>query len=772
MYERLPVLMSFFVLVTPAPAWAQQPGGTGARPAEPAPVQPQPASSVGPQAPPVPPPTRPGSSPPAETKPEESEPRVVDVRVTGVKPKQTSGSVHVLGQKQLQRFRYDDPHQVLLSVPGVYVRQEDGFGLRPNIGMRGASSDRSKKLTLMEDGVLFGPAPYSAPAAYYFPLMMRMRAVRVTKGPASIVHGPHTVGGAIDLLTMEIPSTRKGTVDMAFGQYGFNKTHLTYGSSDESSGFLIEGLRLGTSGFKTLDGDPGADTGFSRNEWMAKAHYVVDPTARVQNQLAIKLGYSDEVSNETYLGLTDADFRASPYRRYGASRWDRMEWHRTQASLTHRVTFSRDLEMVTTVYRHDLERAWRKVNGFRGADISDVLTSPGSSRNAVFYNVLAGRADASSSAETLMIGPNDRRFVSQGVQTHVRYNTRTGPLSHKIEYGTRAHYDEIVRQHTQDGFVTTGPHLVPDGRPTEQTADNIGSTHALSMYATDAITWDRLTLTPGVRVEVLASQYKDHLTGLSVGGPQRALIPGMGAYYAITRDLGMLAGVHRGFSPAPPGEARAPRPEQSVNFEAGARHAGRSLRAELIGFYNAYSNLTSICSFANGCVDANLDRQFDGGKARVYGLEAFGEAEIKVGRGLVLPVRGAYTFTQSEFLSSFESADPLFGRVRQGDMLPYVPVHQGSAAVGIENAKAGFNVGGSYVGEMRERASQGEVAPGELTDSYFLLDASGQYKLTRWLTLYVNARNLLDTAYIVARRPYGARPGAPRWVQAGAKVEF
>ena len=54
------------------------------------------------------------------------------------------GSAHLLTEEQLEAFESDDPHTVLLKVPGVYLRQEDGYGLRPNIGLRGASSDRSK----------------------------------------------------------------------------------------------------------------------------------------------------------------------------------------------------------------------------------------------------------------------------------------------------------------------------------------------------------------------------------------------------------------------------------------------------------------------------------------------------------------------------------------------------------------------------------------------------------------------------------------------------
>ena len=42
---------------------------------------------------------------------------------------------------------------------------------------------------------------------------------------------------------------------------------------------------------------------------MAKGMYVLDPRARSRQELKFRLTYSDEKSNETYLGLTEGDFR-------------------------------------------------------------------------------------------------------------------------------------------------------------------------------------------------------------------------------------------------------------------------------------------------------------------------------------------------------------------------------------------------------------------------------------------------------------------------------
>lgn len=676
------------------------------------------------------------------------------------------GSVHVVGSETLERYKYDDPQATLQLVPGVYVRQEDGFGLRPNIGIRGAISDRSSKVALLEDGVLFGPAPYSAPAAYYFPIIGRMTQVDVVKGPAAIQYGPQTVGGAIDLKTRALSAREAGGVDLALGQYGYGKLHGRYGAGDGVSSFLIEGVHIRTDGFKELPS--GDETGFYRNEWMVKAARHLAPGSELKNQLSLKLTYSDEQSDETYLGLTDADFRVNPLRRYAASDPDRMKWHRTSIVIGHELEPTYWLSINTQAYRHDLSRRWSKTNHFGGASLFNVLTDPGA-ENGPFVSVLEGTANSASPAEQLYVGPNQRDFVAQGVQSRAVAELDTGPVSHRAELGLRLHYDRIERLHTEDAFDVVGGRLIPTATPTLTTTHNQAESYALAAYARDELAWRGLTLTPGVRLETIHSRFEDLLADTEA--ERTVLIPlaGLGVHYAFSDQLGALAGVNRGMSPPPPGNGGDP--EISLNYEAGVRYTDGARRAEVIGYFNDYQNLTTICTLSSGCTEDNLDRQFAAGRARIYGLEALAEDVLRVS-SVRLPLSASYTLTVTEFLQTFTSQDPIFGEVEAGDEMPYVPRHEARGSLGVELAQAGGYVAATYVGRMREQSGSGPLDLALHTDAQFTLDVGVHYLALPGLRLYAHARNLLDEAYIASRRPYGARPNAPRWIQAGAQLEF
>jgi Fe(3+) dicitrate transport protein len=700
----------------------------------------------------------------------EAPPPAAEVTVVGTRVAQTAGSAHVVGKKQLERSEYDDAGAVLQQVPGVYVRQEDGVGLRPNLGIRGANPDRSKKLTLMEDGILFGPAPYSAPAAYYFPLITRMTAVRVIKGPSAVAYGPQTVGGAIDFVSRPIPAQASASIDLGYGEYGYTKADGWFGQSDGQVGFLVAGTHLHNEGFKVLPS--GADTGSTRNDWMVKASYVVDPNAPRRNELSLKLGYADEVSNETYLGLTDADFALDPDRRYAASQLDQMKNHRSSAVLSHEYSDpAAHIKLKTTAYRHDYARAWRKVNQFRASPIFDVLVNPADPRNASYLALLRGETDSSTPGESIMVGPNDRTFVSQGVQTVLEHQRATGPLTHRLEIGTRLHYDEIKRRHSQTGFRMIDGALEPDGSPEQVTTANTESTYALALHAIDALSWRGLTFTPGLRVELIRSQSTDRL---SLEETERALVavmPGAGLFYALTPTLGLLAGVYRGFSPPAPGSDHHISPEYSVNYEAGARFSRAATRLEAIGFYNDYQNLTDVCTLSSGCLTDDLDRQFDAGRARIYGVEAFASHTLEAGP-VRLPASLAYTYTRATFGSTFSSQDPIYGEVQAGDHIPYVPRHQLNATLAAELERASAYVSLGYVSSMREVAGQEPLSDTLSTEQQTWLDVGASARVLGSLRVYANLRNVLDERFIVSRRPYGARPNAPRWLQVGLKVDL
>ena len=64
------------------------------------------------------------------------------------------GSAAYVDAEEFRERGYTNLTQILAKVPGVYVREEDGFGNFPNVSLRGADGTRSEKVTVMEDGIL------------------------------------------------------------------------------------------------------------------------------------------------------------------------------------------------------------------------------------------------------------------------------------------------------------------------------------------------------------------------------------------------------------------------------------------------------------------------------------------------------------------------------------------------------------------------------------------------------------------------------------------
>ena len=239
--------------------------------------------------------------------------------------KDIAGSAAFLDTQDIRQHGVADVNRLLRRVPGVNIRQEDGFGLFPNISLRGVDPSRNNKITVMEDGILTAPAPYSAPSAYYSPSTARMSGVEVLKGSSQVKYGPHTTGGAINFLSTAIPTNETYYLKSSWGSFNEMRSHAYFGGHEITKygkvGYLIEYFDRGNNGFKVLDNNFGgttgygeADTGFRKSEPMLKMSF--EPKSNLYQRFELKMGYTNLDANETYAGVNDDDFRQTPNRRY------------------------------------------------------------------------------------------------------------------------------------------------------------------------------------------------------------------------------------------------------------------------------------------------------------------------------------------------------------------------------------------------------------------------------------------------------------------------
>lgn len=695
------------------------------------------------------------------------------------KAKNKAGSSYFVSQEELKNFNYGDINRVLRTIPGVNVVEEEGFGIRPSIGLRGTSPSRSSKITLMEDGVLIAPAPYSAPAAYYFPTMQRIQSVEILKGGSQIQHGPFTTGGAINLVSSQIPNTFSGTVRAQIGQFNTQNTYVKIGDNFKNFGYLVEYNNRNSDGFKRIDYS-NRHTGFDGNDYVAKFRFNTDTDAKVFQSITLKLQKSDESANETYLGLTDADFSVNRNRRYLSSEFDHIGTTHEQVMLTHILIPRDNITITTKAYRNDFSRNWYKLNDvrFNGTTYTlvDILSNPNEFSQA--YSYLTGAENTPENA--LRYRNNNRTYRAEGVQSVINWRFETGNVKHDIDAGIRYHRDYEDRFQWNDAYTITNRQMLLSSRGVPGSQDNrIGNAEAVASHILYNLHYEKWTFTPGLRYEnILRRNINYGVTDLDREGTNltRAqnrtdvFIPGMGILYQHNTNFGLFTSVHRGFSP--PGAEDGQKPEESLNTELGLRWQKNAWQGEVIGFHNQFSNLLGSDTAAAG--GTGMGNLFNAGKARVKGLELLTTYNMldKIASNYKLPITLSYTYTDTELRSNFNSGVEAWGTISVGDEIPYISKHQWALTAAIEHEKWGANISGKYNGQFRTLAGQGEIPAGELVKSNFVLDASIRYNVTQKTTVFANALNVLDEKYAVARVPAGLRPGMPFALNLGITAHF
>lgn len=712
------------------------------------------------------------------------------VTIIGFSIDKPIGSESVINSKLLQKLNQPDINKILATVPGVNIRDEEGFGLRPNIGLRGTPVNRSAKITLMEDGILMAPAPYADPSAYYFPTASRMERIEVLKGSSQIKNGPYTIGGALNLISTSIPDKFKGYAQLSYGSFGTSQQRLWIGDSRKNIDYVFEINRHTSNGFKELDN--GANTGFKRRDLMGKVKWHTSEYARIPQSVTLKFVNMFENGNETYLGLTFEDFKKNPNRRYAATQNDLLDLNHQHLSIKHDIYPINNLAIHSTIYLSKTYRDWARINTIEGISLNNILADP--IKESLAYNVMTGLNNGNIGFQSAA-----RTYHSKGAQTNLKYKFETKAIKHTAEIGIRYHEDDADRYATQHSYAMTAGNLIQTSAGIKGNSENqIRLAKSFSTFLHYEFNYKNLTITPGIRYENIYFKIKNYgnadfsRTGNALKTATNAistLLPGIGANYTINSNMVIFGGIHKGFSPpgtpaigSNNGQATI---ETAVNYELGYKYTRKNINLQVVGFLNTYNNILGSDNISGG--GAGTGNVFNAGKAKINGIELSCEYNLmslfNKTSSYLIPLNISYTYTDAKFQETFKNAggDWGTGTINTGDIIPFITPQLFAASIGFETSKMNFTLSSRFTGNTRTKPGQDkEIIPENTVpynsvntiNKYWVFDISGNYNIYKSLTIFTSINNVFNKKYIVANLPQGYRPGMPLSISLGLKVNL
>jgi Fe(3+) dicitrate transport protein len=680
------------------------------------------------------------------------------------------GSAEVITREELVRSVPLSGNEVLKRVPGVHVQEEEGVGLRANIGIRGLDPDRSRTVLMLEDGVPVALNPYGEPEMYYTPPIDRMERVEIIKGSGSILFGPQTIGGVINYVTANPPATPRGTVDAQRGAGGYLRALGTYGGTWGNVG--------ATAGLLHKRADDLRGLFFHVTDLTGKVGFGMGDHSR----LGVKLSLYDEESNSTYVGLTEAMFLANPNRHPAPD--DRLRMRRYAASATHDLLLGAGAALRTTAYGYTTTRDWQRQDFGYSPDGTQHVFRPST-------------------------GNRNRSFEVLGIEPRLQMSHGWFGVPSEMDAGFRAHHERALDAHING---TTATAQTGDLRDYEIRTGNA----VAAFFQNRFFLGDRVQVIPGMRVErfsydrnILRTRVRreNPVTGATTRLPEDVdirssddlfeVIPGIGATWNPSERVTLFAGAHRGFAPPrvkdalihddqtlAPGQAVGDPvslqldAERSWNLEIGTRaRPFPAVSAEVTGFLLDFSNQIIPPSLSSGSVaQAQLANQ---GETRHLGVE--GALGVDVGEAMAWPfgltAQVKHTYVRAEFSTDRFIRNATGDTVNvRGNRLPYAPEHLLVLSFGVDHASGlnlqldGTRVASQFADNFETVQPLANGRNG-LIPAYSVWNVAASYAIPRWgVTAFGTVKNLFDETYIASRRPQGIKPGLPRLLNVGVRV--
>lgn len=637
----------------------------------------------------------------------------VSITSTGIKGeiKDIPGTVSVIDSRQIQESGAQNIGQIINRVPGVNYLDEDGRGLKPNIGLRGLDPLRNRNLLVLMDGKFpIGMTYYGDPASYYMTPVQSVDRIEVIKGASPVLYGGYSVGGVVNMITKKGKYTPETKADVSYGSFNSLNTQVSTGGNNGKVNYMISGLYRQGDSFRKRGK-------FNVKDFTVNIGTQLDSTSEISLYLN---GFAED--SETPGGLTQAQYDDDPTQSQHTS--DHFYSKRFSTALSYKKVYKKYHTFSTSIYGNYFVRDWWMA--YKNPTNNGFLRDIHAIGNVSDYNFTK---DIFKKKNSLIVG----------VRVH----------SDRLDDINIAGTDKESRTGT-----TTG------------NAINTSFIYEGFIYDEFSIT-KNLTIAPGIRYTNITYEKKDFIKKRKDEMNVEAMVYSGGLIYKLFEHSRIYATVSKGFQPPTLNATLNPgnidtgvdlKAETSMNYEAG-------FRTDPFSWLSLNASVYRM-DFTNKVIsESGINKNAGGSYHR--GIEA--ELELGSWKGISFFANG--TLQKATFTTGADSGKFLPNAPQQIAALGIrykFPLENQSLVINVFNNY----VGKQYSDSKNTEAGTIDGKNGAVPE-YNIMNATINYSRKHW-GVYVNVNNVLDEKYFTLRWASwnGIIPSPGRNFMVGAQLKF
>lgn len=637
----------------------------------------------------------------------------VSITSTGIKSeiKDIPGTVSIIDAKQIHESGAQNIGQIINRVPGTNYLDEDGRGLKPNIGLRGLDPLRNRNLLVLIDGKFpIGMTYYGDPASYYMTPIQSIDRIEVIKGASPVLYGGYSVGGVVNMITKKgkyIPETK---ADVSYGSFSSFNAQVSTGGNNGKVNYLVSGLYRQGDGFRDR-------SNFNIKDVTLNLGTQLDSTSEISLYLN---GFSED--SETPGGLTQAQYDSDITQSQHSS--DHFYSNRYSTAISYKKTYKKYHTFSSSIYGNYFVRNWWIA--YKNPTNNGYLRDIHALGNVTDYNC-----------------------------TKELFKKKNSLIA-----GIRIHTDRL------DDINITGENKEARTGTTTGNAINTSFIYEGYIYNEFSPTKD-ITIAPGIRYTNIQYKKNDYIKKRNTEMNVDAFVYSAGLIYKLLEHSRIYATFSKGYQPPTLNAAVNPgnidagvdlKPETSLNYEIGFRTNPLTWLSFNASVYKMDFNNKVIS-------ESGINKNVGGSYHR--GIEA----ELELGPWNEITLFANATLQKATFTTGTDNGKILPNAPQQlvaAGIRYKIPLKNQNLIINVFNNYVGKQYSDSK--NTEEQSEDGKIGP---IPAYNVINATINYNRKHW-GIYLNINNLLNEKYFTLRWASwnGIIPAPKRNFLIGAQVKF